>query len=592
MLTLPMRVLSSLWSFLASTLLGALLLMLLAAAMAAATVHETIRGTEAAMSAFYGAPWFVGLLALLGINLLGGLTGHRPGPGRRTTFVVTHASAIVILLGAAISWKWSIRGQVTLTEGTSTDRFTVEQELLRVDTEAAVIGEVALPANPSRARAVDLIAPGHPEDSRSRLSVVRRLADSRVVEHVLEDPVSGRPAIEVTLERQGESSSVWVFADEAESSGDLPLAYRRIDDERRMARLLGEQAAGPASAGMLRVEYEGQVLERAVEEFMAAAVPVGSSGRAVQVLRYLPHAVVDDNHQVTAGGDKPVNPAVEVEIQGPDGPARRWVFARFPDLDGMHGRAERPAVRVRFVSGPTTAPSVPIEVLQGPDRRFFARFLTGRQDVHVEPLAEGRLVPTPWPELRFGVSRALDRARLEQAVEEVTPPRPNPVPALELAVETPQGPRPVTVRKYVPEQVDIGSLHYRLAYTDRQVPLGFNLALRQFQVRNYPGSSRPRSFESRIAIADALRGDRPDVLIRMNHPARHGGYSLFQSGYGGGRDGQPFHSTLSVSWDPGRPVVFAGYLGMIAGMAIGLVRRLPRGSTASTEAASPADGRP
>jgi len=592
MLTLPMSVLSSLWSFLASTFLGGLLLMLLAAAMAAATVHETIRGTEAAMSTFYGSPWFVGLLALLGINLVGGLTGHRPGSGRRTTFVVTHASAVVILLGAAISWGWSIRGQVTLTEETSTDRFTVEQELLRVDTETAVIGEVALPANPSRARAVDLIAPGHPEDSRPRLSVVRRLADSRVAERVLEDPVSGRPAIEVTLERQGESSSVWVFADEAESSSGLPLVYRRIDDERRMALLLGEDAAGPASAGTLRVECDGEVLERAVEECMAAAVPVGGSGRAVQVLRYLPHAVVDDNRQVTAGGSRPVNPAVEVEIQGPDGPTRRWVFARFPDLDGMHGRGKPLAVQVRFLTSPTTAPSVPIEVLQGPDRRLFARFTSGQQDVHVEALIEGRLVPTPWPELRFGVTRTLDRARLERAVEEVTPPRPNPVPALELAVETPQGPRAVTVRKYMPEHLDIGPQHYRLVYTDRQVPLGFNLALRQFQVRCYPGSNRPRSFESRIAIADSVRGDRPDVLIRMNHPARHGGYSLFQSGYGGGRDGRPFHSTLSVSWDPGRPVVFAGYLGMIAGMAIGLVRRPPRGWTATTEAACPADDRP
>ncbi len=565
--------------------------MLLAAAMAAATVYETVAGSEAAMTAFYGSPWFAGLLALLGINLAAGLAGHRASPARRTAFLVTHASVIVVLLGAVMTWGWSIRGQITLAEGTSTDRLVVDQELLRVESETAVIAEVPLPAGASRARTVDLIPSGPPDGSGSRLSVARRLADSRTVERVLQDPASSRPALEVTLEHREESSSVWIFADEADSSGGLPVAYRRIDDQREMARLLGEDTTGPTSAGVLRVECDEQTVERAVEEYMSAAIPLGRSGRAVKVLRYLPHAVVGEDRQVADGGDGPANPAVEVEILGPDGPTRRWVFARFPEFDAMHGREERLPVRLRFIASPTTAPSTPIEILQGPDKRLFARFTTGTREVRIEPLAEGRMVPTPWPELRLGVTRSVEQARLETSIEEVRPPRPDPVPALRLSVTTPQGPREITVRKYAPEHLDIGPRHYRLVYTDRQVPLGFNVALRQFQVRTYPGSSRPRAFESRIAIADPIRGDQPEVVVSMNHPAEHGGYSFFQSGYGGGQDGRPFTSTLSVSWDPGRPVAFAGYLGMIAGMLIGLLRRQTLGSTASTEAASPADGR-
>jgi cytochrome c biogenesis protein ResB len=59
----------------------------------------------------------------------------------------------------------------------------------------------------------------------------------------------------------------------------------------------------------------------------------------------------------------------------------------------------------------------------------------------------------------------------------------------------------------------------------------------------------------------------------MNRPATHGGYTLYQASYHLDPGG-PSTSVLSVSWDPGQPVVFAGYVLMLAGMVWVLALRV------------------
>jgi cytochrome c biogenesis protein ResB len=59
----------------------------------------------------------------------------------------------------------------------------------------------------------------------------------------------------------------------------------------------------------------------------------------------------------------------------------------------------------------------------------------------------------------------------------------------------------------------------------------------------------------------------------MNHPVKHAAYTFYQTGYRqqpGGKD----ISFLNVSWDPGQPVVFAGYITVMVGMVIVLGTRI------------------
>jgi hypothetical protein len=58
----------------------------------------------------------------------------------------------------------------------------------------------------------------------------------------------------------------------------------------------------------------------------------------------------------------------------------------------------------------------------------------------------------------------------------------------------------------------------------------------------------------------------------MNRPLKVGDYELYQSSY---REGpQRTASFLSVSRDPGRPIVFAGYIVVLLGMVVVLGIRI------------------
>jgi hypothetical protein len=128
------------------------------------------------------------------------------------------------------------------------------------------------------------------------------------------------------------------------------------------------------------------------------------------------------------------------------------------------------------------------------------------------------------------------------------------------------------VRKYNPRPVTIDGVPHEILYADRGIPMGFDVKLTKFTVGYYPGSGRPRSFESQVAITDPASGRTQNHVISMNHPISHGGYTFYQSSY---RLLEPNNlSVLSVANDPGTPIVFAGYIGVMGGMVWVLVVRV------------------
>ncbi len=100
--------------------------------------------------------------------------------------------------------------------------------------------------------------------------------------------------------------------------------------------------------------------------------------------------------------------------------------------------------------------------------------------------------------------------------------------------------------------------------------LPFAVRLDAFEIDYYEGTRRPAQFRSRVTVKDA--GRETPAVIEMNHELAYGGYKFFQSSYREtpGRD----QTILSVSKDPGEPIVFLGYYGLVAGMIIVLVTRI------------------
>ncbi|MBK9062936.1 MAG: cytochrome c biogenesis protein ResB [Acidobacteria bacterium] len=107
----------------------------------------------------------------------------------------------------------------------------------------------------------------------------------------------------------------------------------------------------------------------------------------------------------------------------------------------------------------------------------------------------------------------------------------------------------------------------------QQVPpitLPFAIRLDAFELDTYPGTGMPMQYRSRVRIV-AGSAQTPGI-IEMNKPLSYGGYSFFQSSY---RIEEGRRATiLSVSRDPGQPIVFVGYYLLVAGMIVVFATRL------------------
>jgi hypothetical protein len=519
--------------------------------------------------------WFQSLMVLVAVNVLAALVVRYPFSKRQIGFVVTHVAILTVLAGALVTKYVGVDGRVAIVEGQSVNDFRVGQEALTIlnrtndtrsviDLDPDVFGGLT---------AVD--RPKVPAANLDNLQVTidRYLPDSQHLERVVNDNPSPQAAIEVSLSPSGREDSTWVFAGRNERFGPLAAGFRLVTDEKELARLLNppppEQST---SIGTVKIEFEGLTSEIPVEECMDRSVPIGGTSRTLRVLRYLPHASVGSDNKVTSISNQPLNPAIEVELGGPEGSEKRLAFAKFPDFQSMHGAQQDDKIKLTFIASATSAPELPLEVLGGPDGKLYARFAGEGSDVVSHKLVIGEPVDTPWAGRKFTVLRRFERARLEQVLEPVVPARDPRIPAVLLRLSMAGSSDTKWIQKFSPWSATIADTRYELVYGDKTVPLGFTLKLDRFEVGYYPGTTRPRSFESHVTITDPVTGRRQSRVISMNNPTDYGGFAMFQSSYRPA--GKRMMSVLSVARDPGQMIVFTGYIGTMTGMLIVLGTRI------------------
>jgi len=553
---------------------AAVLLILLLVAMACATVFEATHGTERALAAFYKSRWFEVLLALLGCSVLAALALRYPFSKRQIGFVLTHGAILVVLAGALVTKHLGVEGQVGIAEGRTTKHFNVRQGSLTV---AKAAGQLRSSVDLDASVFSGFVAVDHPEAplltlGDLRLEVERYLPDSTAVRQVLNDATHPHLAVEVLLSGAGASHQAWVFAERTATLGNVAVKLHPVQGEEELARLLDTvPASQPTSKGVVKVASEGSTFQFPLEKCTGKAVPIGATGHTVRVLRYLPHAVVGPDRKIKSASTRPVNPAVEVELVGPSGTERRFAFARFPDFKSMHGGKQTEGLKVTFVAPRSREPTTPVEVLTGPGDALHARFRQAGGKTVSRKLDLGVPIESPWPGRQFTVLRRFDRARVNWKVEPVDLVRKDRVPAVILKLTTAKDISTMGFQKYRPRPVVVDGEAHEVTFGDKAVPLGFTLKLDRFRLGRYPGIQKPRSFESQVTIVDPTSGRTQSRVVSMNSPTTHGGYTFYQSSYR--QESGRTVSFLGVSRDPGRPIVFAGYIAMMVGMLWVLVVR-------------------
>ncbi len=582
-----LRAAGSLW-------FAAVLLVLMLFAMACATVFETARGAEQARTIFYRSWWFQGLLGLFGLNVLASVLLRLPLKGKHAGFAITHLSLLLILVGAWVTHVYGIDGQVGLMEGQSTTQFRdLEREaLILIDSRDGA--ETALELDNrifGKFEAARLEQPPTLVKGKLRIAVLEYLPDGELVLEAVEgDSPGARPAVSVTLTTPEGEDRGWLFMDRPDKIGPAHMALRSVRDQQELERLLTPGGDDEVTDDVVKVTVAGQEYELPLAQALRAEQPLGDSGYALRVLQYLPDAKVGPDGKITSASRQPINPAIELEIRGKDKTERRVAFAKFPGFG--HGGNEFKDVEVVFVKGNETQPLAPIEFVLAPDGKLYVRFQTHDGISTSGPITLNKTVEAPWRGVHLVVGQLLPRAVGQWVAREVSPARQQRHAMVRVRVDIGEQSNEAWIEKYSAQTVTAQGVRYTLIYSDKSLPLGAELRLDRFHMSYYPGTQRPRTFESFLTVTDPETGESRELHISMNKPGQIGEFKLFQSSYK--RQGDRWISYLSVSRDPGQNWVFAGYFTLMGGMIVVLITRASeqrkrRALLAAAEAAGPAE---
>jgi hypothetical protein len=228
----------------------------------------------------------------------------------------------------------------------------------------------------------------------------------------VKDPNGGAVA-RLSLRGANLQQDLWLSARDVErqsiSAHIGAVAIRELPGGDGQADVL--QALTDAKAvGVLLVwlSAAGPPLQYAVKPGMSVSLP--AAPWKLSVLQYVPHYSVDrETKEVTNLSDQPVNPALEIRVEGNGDEYQQWVWSKFPS--SPHMRLQLP-FRVKFVdfhlgSEPgqyilAAAPGWEPRMLYVKDRRK-----------RIEPIELGKRYPFSDTSYSFAVEEVQHAARIE-----------------------------------------------------------------------------------------------------------------------------------------------------------------------------------
>ena len=134
------------YEFLASLKLAVILILTWAIVLGFATFIESEFGSQGVHWYVYGTNWFIGLQALLGLNIFCAAAIRFPWTRQQTGFVVTHIGLLILLFGSAVSFRDNLDLQLRVLKGShNSDAWKPELSYLRLNnlpgTETTVVRE-------------------------------------------------------------------------------------------------------------------------------------------------------------------------------------------------------------------------------------------------------------------------------------------------------------------------------------------------------------------------------------------------------------------------------------------------------------------
>ncbi len=171
-------------------------------------------------------------------------------------------------------------------------------------------------------------------------------------------------------------------------------------------------------------------------------------------------------------------------------------------------------------------------------------------------IKEGEVLETGWMGLQFRVLRFLPKAR--EHVEYTPRETPNKVTTSAIKFkfdgqEHWMGVNTV-LRLFTDNQM------YMVSWGNKRIDIGFDMKLEEFKIGYNEGTQKAATYESVVNVPGA-----DPVVISMNEPLKHNGFTFYQASFEQDESGKPVASVLSVNHDPGRPLKYLGSLLLVLG---------------------------
>ena len=624
------------WWWVGSLRVAVPVLVTIAAVLAWGTFYEARFGTAAVQRAVYQSWWFQLLLGFLAVNLASAALKRRPWKPRHLPFLLAHLGIITMLVGGVIGGRFGLDGQLIIPEGEASNRLELNRRTLIIHHPGSDMTMViptdfetrAWVQEPNRTVTIPLEPPGqarasarpprggrHPAhpladlrpmgprprpaanggvgDRVLQVTVARYLPDAQAEEVIAGDGPEEAPAVRVRLAHGEQAQSVWLLARDPERFGvgwgEARVLFLEAADDSQLAQLLGRavSAVHPRGVVSVRLAQATAVHEIPVPEDLSQTVAIPETPYRLTFRDYFPDFALTEQGLVSRSSE-PNNPAVSFTLSGPEGTDAHLAFARHPDFPALHGFTHVIPAEVRYTHAASAAlPPNAIAIVRGPSTTLaaakptphggeagLAAVMTGTSGERqvVEPVAVGAAYTHPWLAYQFAVEAHEPKATLTRQMrwrsQEVR------AEALWVVVRLGDHTAEGWVSLHDAARLMVAGEPIVVEYRPAQRELPVTMKLLDFRKTTYPGTQMAAGFESDVQLSDPTRGLILVRKISMNQPLRYRGYHFYQSSY---IEGPPETTVLSVRNDPGTPLVYAGFLTVIAGIVSLFVTRRAAG---------------
>ena len=354
---------SKTWEILCSVRLAVIIIVIMAVACVIGTIilqqkspEEYVGRYGAGLAKFFAAIqftdifhsyWFSFLLVLLCVNL-GCCTVKRwRNKVLMIGFLVTHISIILILVGCVIDLLTGVKGGVNVYEGSSVDYYLTRADYQKVPLGFQVFcDDFMIEKHPPKYKLITYVKDKDKQKAVSlkvgkkisipgtnyAATVKEFIADAEVLHepiNVSDEPKN--PALYIQFSAKGAvTAEGWLLAKDHnwynDNQRNLKIDYVWADNDEAHDRL--EKAAAKSTKPKLEISIEGKDIVKTVPVEKGQKISIKGTDYTVEIKDF---ALDYSKRLVPLSDQEPSNPAVLVEISGPQGKDTRWSFSKYPD---------------------------------------------------------------------------------------------------------------------------------------------------------------------------------------------------------------------------------------------------------------------